>query len=311
MNRVLRYYHIPQLHQLGWTGKGIGVAVLDTGVSRHVDLNEKIACFYDTIGGKSEYYDDNGHGTHVMGIIGGSGNASNGMYRGIAPECHLISVKVLDRKGNGKIPKVMEGIRWIIQNKEKYNIRIVNISIGSGSQLKVTADSDIIKSVEQLWDAGLVVLTAAGNNGPDSGSVTVPGISKKVITVGTSDDMKSTWIFGNQKTDYSGRGPTAECVLKPEIVAMGNDIVSCKSVNTNWEVGRKYTKKSGTSMSTPIVTGAVALLLQKEPSLTPTQVKIRFRDTARNIGMSRHKQGWGEIDMVKLLYPQTELSTDY
>ncbi len=295
MNRVMKHYQISYLHRMGWTGKGIGVAVLDTGISPHIDFQNRVVTFCDVLEGKKEPYDDNGHGTHVAGIIAGCGLGSGGRYCGVAPDAHLIIVKVLNATGNGNVQNVIRGIDWIINNKEKYKIRIANISIGSVSEMQNKKESAMIEAVERLWDAGIVVLGAAGNNGPDRGTITVPGVSSKIITVGTVDDSKVAWIFGRQKSNYSGRGPTAQCIMKPEILALGNDIISCNGV------GYGYTKKSGTSMSTPIVAGAVALLLQKEPNLTPKQVKMHLKTCARNLGMPQNKQGWGEIDMVQLL----------
>lgn len=118
------------------TGRGIGVAVLDTGCFPHEDLQNRIAAFRDIVGRKRLPYDDNGHGTHVCGIIGGNGYSSSGACCGLAPECHLIPVKVLDRRGNGYASDVLSGLRWIRENRELYHIRIVNISVGSFSRKK-------------------------------------------------------------------------------------------------------------------------------------------------------------------------------
>lgn len=270
-----------------YTGKGVGVAILDTGACMHLDFGSRILAFRDYVRGRTMPYDDNGHGTHVAGIIGGNGRASRGRYCGIAPGCGLIPIKVLDEKGNGKKESVIYAMDWIEKNREKYNIRIVNISVGSTTQGE---NQDLIEAVEHIWDIGLVVVAAAGNLGPKRGSITAPGCSKKVITVGASD-----MVVENQ--GISGRGPTRECVSKPDIVAPGNGIISCA-----YKAGvSSYAAKSGTSMSTPVVAGGIALLLEKEPSLTNLEIKKRLRDTARDLGYAHNLQGWGFFHLPSFL----------
>lgn len=277
------------------TGNGIGVAILDTGIVRHQDFGRRIVAFKDFISNKEEPYDNNGHGSHVAGIIGGDGNCSSGVYRGIAPRCNLIIMKVLDHVGNGKVSDVLAGLQWIVDNKERYNIRVVNISVGAMPKNDHVEDSTLVKGVNVVWDKGIVVVVAAGNNGPTPGSVTIPGVSRKVITVGASDDDKLIEAWGNRLIDYSGRGPTNACVLKPEIVAPGSNIISCLNAKNG------YIAKSGTSMSTPIVSGAIALLLEKYPDMTPKDVKMKLRDTVVDLGLARNQQGWGQIDISRLL----------
>lgn len=280
----------------GLTGKGIGVAVLDTGCFPHEDFDHRIAIFGDMLQRSNvRPYDDNGHGTHVCGIIGGSGEASGGTFRGIAPGCHLIPVKVLDRRGNGYASDVLAGLRWIREHQEQYNIRIVNISVGSFSRRNMGENSALVRGVNDAWDAGLVVVVAAGNMGPRDGTITTPGISRKVITVGCSDDHKEVDVMGNRMVDYSGRGPTSSCVCKPDVVAPGASITSCS--------GKPgcYTQKSGTSMATPLVSGALALLLEKYPELSNRDVKLKLRERAVDIGLPRNQQGWGMVDVEELL----------
>ena len=149
--------------------------------------------------------------------------------------------------------------------------------------------------MDAAWDAGLVVVVAAGNNGPGQRTITTPGISRKVITVGCSDDYKEVDVAGNRMIDYSGRGPTNACILKPDIVAPGSNIVSCANQSGS------YTRKSGTSMSTPLVSGAVALLLEKYPEMTNLDVKLRLRERAVDLGLPRNQQGWGLLDVERLV----------
>lgn len=278
-----------------YTGQGIGVAILDTGIYPHVDFDARITAFYDAVRRKPIPYDDNGHGTHISAIIGGSGKASDGRYCGIAPGCSIISVKVLDSKGNGFASDVLSGLRWLRQNKERLGIRIINISVGSYSRKNMSEDSALVRGVDAAWDDGFVVVVAAGNNGPAPMTVTTPGISRKVITVGCSDDYKEVNVMGNRMVDYSGRGPTKNCICKPEIIAPGAGIISCANE------GRRYSVKSGTSMSTPIVSGAIALLLEKYPSMTNRDVKLRLRERAVDLGFPKNQQGWGMLDIARLL----------
>lgn len=280
-------------------GQSIGVAVLDTGIVLHPDFDKRVLAFQDCVNGRPMFYDDSGHGTHVCGIIGGCGRLSRGLYAGIAPACSLIVVKVLDQNGNGKIRNVIEGIRWVLENKEKYGIRIVNISVGTLPQSGDAEEDQLIKAVELLWDSGIVVVAAAGNYGPDSGTVTTPGISKKVITVGASDDDEYITPSGRRK-NYSGRGPTRDCVCKPDVVAPGSYITSCNAHYLR-KGGRSYTVKSGTSMATPIVSGAAALLLSKYPDMSNVELKLRLRESCRNLGLPHNQQGWGLLDVTALL----------
>ncbi len=295
MNRAKQVIHWGIEANQGLTGNGVGVAVLDTGIYPHIDFGQRIAAFYDVIRKRREPYDDTGHGTHISAIIGGSGEASDGRYCGVAPGCHIISVKVLDSKGGGYASDVLMGLRWIREHKEMLGIRVVNISVGSYSRRNMSENSALVRGVDAAWDDGLVVVVAAGNNGPGRMTVTTPGISRKVITVGCSDDDKEVNVMGTKMVDYSGRGPTGACVCKPEILAPGASIISCCN-----ELCR-YSVKSGTSMSTPIVAGAIALLLEKYPTMSNRDVKLRLRERAVDLGLPRNRQGWGLLDVERLL----------
>lgn len=295
VNRAKQLIHCNIGEDSVWTGSGVGVAVLDTGICPHVDFGQRIAAFYDVVRRRRMPYDDNGHGTHISGIIGGSGEASEGMYQGVAPGCHLISVKVLDSKGGGYASDVIAGLRWIREQKDNLGIRVVNISVGSYSRRNMNENSALVRGVDAAWDDGLVVVVAAGNNGPGRMTVTTPGISRKVITVGCNDDDKEVNVMGTRMVDYSGRGPTGACVCKPEILAPGAAITSCSNQEG------QYSVKSGTSMATPIVAGAIALLLEKYPCMTNRDVKLRLRERAVDLGLPRNRQGWGLLDVERLL----------
>lgn len=274
-----------------YTGEGVGVAILDTGIYPHIDFSGRILGFKDYIGKRRGPYDDNGHGTHVAGILGGDGTSSQGRYKGVAPGCGIVSLKVLDRYGNGRKEDVLKAFRWILQEREHYGIRIVNISVGTTCHSRMDHNA-LIQGVEEVWDQGLVVVAAAGNQGPEPGSVTAPGSSRKVITVGSSD------LLGGRQ-GISGRGPTLDCVCKPDLVAPGNRVTSCapaKGYHTN-----PYAVKSGTSMSTPYVSGAIALMLEKDPYLKNVEIKMMLKESAQDMGLPHNQQGWGKFDFCKFM----------
>ena len=160
------------------TGKGITAAVLDTGIFPHMDFDGRIVAFRDLVYGRETPYDDNGHGTHVCGILGGSGRASGGKYQGAAPGCRFVVVKILDRRGNGRKQDILAAIDWVCKERIRLNIRILNISVGTTEQEK-TVDDLLVQAVERAWDDGITVVTAAGNLGPAPGSITAPGSSRK------------------------------------------------------------------------------------------------------------------------------------
>jgi len=309
LNDARKVVKADTVHEKGYFGRNISTAVLDTGVSLVKDLahpQNRVIAFRDFINKKKEPYDDNGHGTHVSGIVAGSGANSDGKYMGIAPKSNIVSVKILDSEGKGNSTNALLGISWVIENAEKYNIRIINLSIGTKDK---GIPDPLVKAVEKCWDSGIVVVIAAGNNGPQKGSVTSPGTSRKVITVGASDDKKTSSIWGDILEDYSGRGPTREWITKPDIIAPGSKIISCLSPNCNIVVNNSdneiidkyYISISGTSMATPIVSGAIALLLERYPYLYPDDVKLMIKKCAVDLKMPKDYQGWGLLDIDKLL----------
>lgn len=312
MDRAGKIIGLEWAHKQHITGRGIGIVCFDTGLTvGHPDFSytEKIVNFVDCVNGKISCYDDNGHGTHVAGIASGTGIASRGLYSGVAPESKLIILKILNHKGNGNISDVLKGIEWVLKNRVKYNIRVANISIGTGKEEMEGENSTLVKGVNTLWEAGIVVCVAAGNNGPSPGSIGAPGNSRKVITVGACDDDQEVWINGKSIKNYSGRGPTKKCIKKPDFVAPGSNIVSCNarfSHRIPFQKGKTspngyYTVKSGTSMATPMVSGAVALLLEKYPDMTNREVKIRLKQSAKDLGYKHEIQGWGQLNIKDLL----------
>lgn len=297
MNHVRNIVRAAEAHRQGITGKGINIAIVDTGLSLHPDFQSRITGWYDALKGNPSPYDDSGHGSHVAGIAAGDGRISRGLYKGIAPEAGLIGVKVLNKKGNGTISDIMRGLNWILHNKERFQIRIVNISIGANDKKTFDENCDFVKKVNLLWDAGIVVIAAAGNKGPNRQTISAPGNSRKIITVGSSDVCGTA---EEPELSHSGIGPTLSCIKKPDVVAPGSRIISCSAGSENRHE-QYYSMKSGTSMSTPIVTGAVALLLSKYPEMTPREVKIRLKNSCTDLNLPHEKQGWGLLNIAALL----------
>ena len=293
MDQVRRKLRADDAHRKGITGRGVTIAVMDTGIIAHPDFDSRILHFMDFTQGRKRLYDDNGHGCHVAGIIAGSGKMSRGLYMGMAPEANLFVTKVLDRKGNGNTAQVIKAIDYIIENRDKYHIRVMNISVGMLPTADETEKKNLTLAVEKAWNSGIVVVAAAGNNGPDKNSVTIPGQCKRVITVGSIDDYAKRGR--GLKSGYSGRGPTECCVVKPEILAPGTSIRSCSGRGGGYEV------KSGTSMSAPIISGSVALLLQKYPDLTPAQVKLRLYERSVVLKEAGERNYWGVVYLNRLL----------
>ena len=281
-----------------YLGTGICAAILDTGIALHPDLKDRVAGFQDFTGSSIKCRDDSGHGTHVAGILAGNGISSGGTYAGMAPRTDLLIGKVLDREGNGNVDNVISGIQWVMESAVSCGIRIVNISVGTQPDLAQSQKDRLQKAVEELWDMGLIVVISAGNYGPRSGTVVVPGNSRKVITVGVPDSPSSFSRSCRERINYSGRGPTNECVIKPDIFAPGTGILSCNS-RFSFPGEPPYIMKSGTSMATPVVSGALACLLSKYPDMTNVEVKLKLRESCMKIPGT--ESGWGLLNVEQLM----------
>ena len=280
MNRVREYVGYDAYHQSS-SAKPCCICILDSGIISHEDFDNRIVAFRDFVDKKISIGDAYGHGTHIAGICAGSGFRSRGKYQGMAPRSKLVIGRVLGAGGEGKIETLLEGIKWCISNQKRYNIKILNISVGLIQQVGEDRQQALLDAVEHAWDLGIVTVCAAGNNGPREGSVTIPGSNAKVITVGSIEMNNSM----QNPSNYSGRGPTKQCIAKPEIYAPGSDITSCSNHGF-------YTKKTGTSMSVPVVAGGIALLLQEKPWLTPVEVKLRLFEKSKQMrGMENHSLG--------------------
>jgi serine protease AprX len=303
--------------QSNYTGAGIGVALIDSGVNAHPDLlttsllpSSRVVYNQSFVPGNSSTADAYGHGTHIAGLIAGNGISSTGplysqTFKGIAPKVNIVNLRVLDANGSGTDSAVIAAISQAINLKSKYNIRVINLSLGRGVFESYKQDP-LCHAVEQAWKNGIVVVVAAGNNGrylPTNGysTVTSPGNDPYVLTVGSMKPMGTPERTDDLIASYSSKGPTMlDHVVKPDVVAPGNLLVSTETSNTtlyNTETSNQipyssyiygglespskfYFELSGTSMATGVVSGAVADLLQAHPALTPDQVKARLMKTA-------------------------------
>ena len=280
---------------LGMTGRGIGVAVIDSGITDSVDMEKVRMVYQESFVQGGVVADPYGHGTHVAGILGGTGKKSAGLYTGIAPGVNIVNLRVLDQNGNGTDSNVIAAIQRAIQLKATYNIRVINLSLGRAVIESYTLDP-LCQAVEAAWKAGIVVVVAAGNEGRNDtahthgyGTIAAPGNDPYVITVGAMKSMGTSVRSDDFVASYSGKGPTpVDHIVKPDLVAPGNRVVSILSPNStldamfpaNEVLNRAYFTLSGTSMAAPMVSGAAALMLEKQPGLTPGQVKARLMKTA-------------------------------
>lgn len=292
LDHISRPEHMDELHFQGIDGTGVTVAVIDSGIARHEDFGDRIKAFKDFASSRRAPHDPRGHGTHVAGIILGDGEKVDG----IAPRAELVGCRV------SSPDEAVKAIDWVIANREKYSIDVVNLSLGAPAHADPTKD-ELRKAADRAVAAGLVVVASAGNecNGNVClDSITSPGISSNVITVGALDDhatMKRSddniWSKSSQGTKRSG---------KPDLVAEGVNVVSVLAPKSDYAdhagPDAHYVSASGSSQATSMVTGAVALLLQVNPSLTNQDIKQILLDTADPLkGVSKASQGAGRLDL--------------
>lgn len=254
------------------TGRGVRAAILDTGAYPHPDFKGRVIGFADMQHGRCGLYDDSGHGTHVAGILAGDGKMSGGRYAGMAPGVELLIVKILDEKGEGNAMHILRGMEHVRKVNKKNKIALVNLSLGAGVGLDPVKENRITEAVEELCNCGITVVVSAGNYGLQSRKVSIPGTNEKVLTVGA-------YRRSGMGRYCSGTGRERICVWKPDIFAPREGIVSCgyEAVNGESCFQRKeffpYIRKSGASMATPVVTGALALAKSKYPELEGEELK--------------------------------------
>ena len=316
LDNAIGIHHVDTVWDFGYTGEGISIAIIDTGIDPlHVGLNDfdddpstadpKVVAFYDALdgsgddgSGETEPYDDQGHGSHCAGISAGTGAVGEGPlsdgstpYRGVAPGASLVGVKVLDGGGSGSFAEVMKGMEWTIDNQIKYNIRAASMSLGGVWLVELTQEQEerITHLANEMVAAGISLMIAAGNSG-GYGTIGTPGAAKDVITVGSTEDSKELAV-------YSSKGPTHEGQIKPNVAAIGSAVMSVEANS-----GNGYASYSGTSMATPMVAGMAALLLQANPDLQPLMVRSILESTAEYRWLSHpvrpnNDYGWGFVLM--------------
>jgi serine protease AprX len=314
-------------------GTGIGIAVIDSGIyaghKAFLDKSNRVRVVRSVdFTGEGRTDDPFGHGSHVAGVAAGNERISNGAYTGLAPNANVVNLRVLDSRGTGSASSLLAALDWVLSNRTAYNIRVVNMSLGT-SAVDSYRNDPICKAARRLVDAGVVVVAAAGNEGKDAngqkvyGRIHSPGVEPSVITVGATNTFGTNTRSDDGVATYSSRGPTRgyrtnafgakhyDNIVKPELVAPGNKLVSVESpnnllVNQHPELdagvsgagSKRMMRLSGTSMATPAVAGAAALMLQANPTLTPNLVKALLMYTAQPLaGFNYFEQGMGGLNV--------------
>ena len=327
LDNAIGIHHVDTVWDFGYTGEGISVAIIDTGLDpNHVGINDfdddpstydpKIVAFYDALdessddgSGETTPYDDHGHGSHCAGITAGTGAVDEGPlsdgstpWRGVAPDATLVGVKVLDGGGSGSFAEVMKGMEWTIDNQIKYNIRSASMSLGGVWLIELTQEQEerVTTLANEMVAAGISLMIAAGNSAA-YGTIGTPGAAKDVITVGATEDSRQLAV-------YSSKGPTHEGQIKPNVAAIGSAVMSVEAEGTGEPAydsngsPNGYTSKSGTSMATPMVAGMAVLLHQANPDLQPLMIRSILETTAEYRFLSHpvrpnNDYGWGFVEM--------------
>jgi len=316
LDNAIGIHHVDTVWDFGYTGEGISVAIIDTGIDpNHVGINDfdddpttadpKVVAFYDALddsgddgSGTTQAYDDHGHGSHCAGITAGTGSVDEGPlstgekpYRGVAPDATLVGVKVLDGGGSGSFAEVMRGMEWTIDNQIKYNIRSASMSLGGAWVAELTQEQEerVTTLANEMVAAGISLMIAAGNSAA-YGTIGTPGAAKDVITVGATEDSRQLAV-------YSSKGPTHEGQIKPNVAAIGSAVMSVEANS-----GNGYVSMSGTSMATPMVAGMAVLLHQANPDLQPLMIRSILETTAEYRWLSHpvrpnNDYGWGFVEM--------------
>jgi serine protease AprX len=302
----------------GVTGRGVAVAIVDSGIAPHAALANKVVAAVSFVPGDPGTNDEFGHGTHIAGIVAGSGAPAARVTRayagGVAPGANLVNVRVLDEMGGGYTSSVIAGLDWVIANRARYGIRIVNLSLGHPVTAPCVFDP-LCLSVARAVGAGLIVVTSAGNRGaapsglPVFGTVTTPGNSPAALTVGALNTWGTVDRSDDTVTSYSSHGPAPyDVLIKPDVVAPGNKIVSLeaprsylatqyRALHVAGSSNNAYYTMSGTSMAAGMVSGGLALLAEAFPGLTPLQAKLALQLTATPKRDGLMASGAGSINL--------------
>lgn len=308
----------------GVTGDGVTIAVLDTGIvklpsiKKDADGNSgRVVAWADMIESSDKPVDPNGHGSHVAGVMVNSDLGGDDHWNGVAPNADLVAIRVLDENGYGTYESVIAGLQWVVDHKDEYNIKVVNLSLVSEVQAPYWADP-LSQAVTAAWANGLTVIVAAGNEGPSPMSISSPGNNPYAITVGaftdayTPDDWSDDYI-----ADFSSAGPTLDGFTKPDLVAPGGHIASITPQNSvlndqypDGKLPANYFQMAGTSQATGVTSGVAALILSNDPSLSNDQVKMRLlstalvwmKDNGEDAAYSVWQQGAGRLNAVDAVF---------
>ena len=295
------------LHQLGRTGKAVGIAILDTGL--WVDPEDQrflnpiqYNAITDSIG---DTVDLDGHGTHLASLIKGVEH----QFRGIAPDATLIDIKAFDRLGEANFLDVIRGIQWVIQHRHEFNIRVLNVSISASPELAYWLDP-VNQALTAAWHAGITVVVAAGNGGPEYGSVTSPGNNPWLLTIGAIDTGALTSKIDDHVAPFSAGGPTTSRHIKPDLVVPGTFLAgvlpptSTRSISNLTIDEQGFWVASGTSQAAAVTSGLIALLIEHDPSLTNHDIKCLLTSSADQgllnngqPGYSPFRQGRGYVNL--------------
>lgn len=290
----------PETWSAGPTGRGVTVALVDTGVADLPDLAGRVVGVQDErtgrttscydLSGEGHCADSYGHGTFMAGLIAGNAAAGGSAPTGAAPEARVLSIKVAGADGAADVSTVLAAIQWVVSFRDRYDIRVLNLSLGTDS-LQSWRDDPLNYAVERAWAAGVLVVVAAANEGPEIGSIAKPGDDPWVVTVGAIDDRGTARLGDDRTPDFSSRGPTSEGVAKPDLVAPGGHVLSLRAPGSTLDrsfpptaaPASPYRSGSGTSMAAAVVSGVAAVALQAHPDLTPDQLKHALLATARKV----------------------------
>jgi len=335
-----------RLHEAGITGKGVTIAVLDTGLwlapalLYSAERKRRVLATYDAVNNNNDSDDDddsdddsyddddngnnaedwNGHGTHITSIMMSSDRTESGKYQGIAPNANVVAVRAFEPDGSGTYLNVIKALDWIVSHKKKYHIRIVNLSFGAPARSHYW-DDPVNQAVMAVWKKGILVVAAAGNNGPAPMTVGVPGNVPYVITVGAMTDNYTPYDTSDDiLAGFSAAGPTSDGFVKPDLVAPGGHMLGTMPPYAWLPLEHPdyvlqtdhYFSMSGTSQATAVVSGVLALMLEKKSKLKPDQAKCRLIASARaavlddgTLAYTVFQQGAGRVDAFAAVYEKT------
>ena len=294
------------------TGEGVGVALVDTGISPVPDVLERVAAVAD-LTPEHRYVDGYGHGTFMAGLVAGTGAASDGAYTGVAPGAHLVSVKVAVSDGSTTLSTVLEGLQLVDNSRVRFNIRVILLALSSDSDLSPDRDP-LTRGLRKLWDHGVFVVVPAGNDGPEAGSVDLPGNDPTLMTAGAVEDLGTPDIGDDSVPPWTSRGPSRFGAAKPDIAAPGVHLVSVRAPgsqidreNPDARVGDSYFLGSGTSMASAVTAGVAALVLSARPGLSPDELKAVMANGATPLdGADVNAVGAGVVNAVGALDASTD-----